>query len=89
MKDKSFPSTSDPPDPWSFSTESGLERILGATGFPLSFEPSESDLLRAALQLRDRRRSELMLFLGRLIARSIQAGSESKVREPTYAEDHL
>lgn len=89
MKDKIFPSTSDPPDPSSFSTESGLERILGATGFPLSFEPSESDLLRAAQQLRDRRRNELMLFLGRIIARSIQDGSDSVSREPTYVEDDV
>jgi hypothetical protein len=56
--------------------ESRLEQLLRATGFPLGIEPTESDLLRAAEQLRRRKRKDLLRFLGRLIARSIRLGSQ-------------
>lgn len=77
MSDNSVPRTPEPPQPANFHSESRLEQLLRETGFPLGSEPTESELLRAAEQLRRRKRQDLVRFLGRMIARSIREGSES------------
>lgn len=76
MSDNSVLSTAESPQPANFHSESRLEQLLRETGFPLGSEPTESDLLRAAEQLRRRKRQDLLRFLGRLIARSIRLGSK-------------
>lgn len=67
--------------------ESRLEHLLRATGFPLASEPTDSELLQAARQLRRRKRQELMRFLGRIVARSIRRGSELPGKELCRVED--
>jgi|GEM_PF-5040488 len=69
-------STNRPPhdDPARANAERTKERVCDLillAGIPLASNPSQRELQLAVEQLRKRRRDELMLFLGRLIARDI------------------
>lgn len=78
MIDNNLPGTAGPSLSNTNTTYLRLEDLLRATGIPLASEPTESELLRAAEQLRRRKRQDLVRFLGRMIARSIREGSVGK-----------